>query len=80
MPADLAALTNGKSVVIDNTNPESATRKRYIDLAKKSKKAVRCVWVSTPRELAQHLNLVRHIAGTSENPIGNKNVTQACAR
>eukprot|EP00802_Teleaulax_amphioxeia_P011496 Tamp_11529.p1 GENE.Tamp_11529~~Tamp_11529.p1 ORF type:complete len:608 (+),score=146.46 Tamp_11529:141-1826(+) len=63
------ALTNGKSVVIDNTNPESATRKRYIDLAKKSKKAVRCVWVSTPRELAQHLNLVRHIAGTSENPI-----------
>ena len=80
MPADLAALANGKSVVIDNTNPDPATRKRYIDLAKKSKKPVRCVWVSTPRELAQHLNLVRNIANTSENPIGKERTQRRRAR
>jgi len=30
-------LTKGHSVVIDNTNPEVAKRKNYIDLAKKIK-------------------------------------------
>lgn len=29
------AMEAGKSLVIDNTNPEIATRKEYIDLAKK---------------------------------------------
>jgi len=28
------ALVSGKSVVIDNTNPEKGTRKNYIDIAK----------------------------------------------
>jgi len=53
-----AALNKKKSVVIDNTNPQVATRKRYIDIAKQCKVPVRCVWVSTPRDLAEHLNLV----------------------
>jgi hypothetical protein len=62
------ALAQGKSVVIDNTNPDPATRKRYVDLAKKKGMPARCVWVSTAREVAEHLNLVRAIAKTSDHP------------
>jgi hypothetical protein len=64
-----AALSSRKSVVVDNTNPDAEARKRYIDLAKRHKVAVRCIRVATPRPLAEHLNLVRAIAKTSDNSL-----------
>lgn len=45
---------NGKSVVIDNTNPEAATRKLYIDIAKEFKYPVRCFYFDLPKHLALH--------------------------
>jgi len=54
-----AALSEGKSVCIDNTNPSKATRAEYIQLAKKYKAAMRCFVMSTQIELCHHLNYVR---------------------
>ncbi|KAH9857756.1 PNK3P-domain-containing protein [Lenzites betulinus] len=53
------ALAEGKSVVVDNTNRDQATRKHYVALAKKHKVPIRCVYFADPLELAWHNNLYR---------------------
>ncbi len=54
------ALEEGKSVVVDNTNPAKAVRTEYINLAKKSGvKHIRCFKMNTDIELCYHLNYVR---------------------
>ncbi|CAF1149614.1 unnamed protein product [Rotaria magnacalcarata] len=53
------ALKNGKSVVVDNTNPGASTRSEYIALAKSYKVPCRCFVLNTPIELCHHLNYVR---------------------
>jgi len=57
----LAASTfkEGKSVVVDNTNPTKAARKPYINLAVKNKVPVRCIYIDIPTEVSHHLNYVR---------------------
>lgn len=35
-------IDNGKSVIIDNTNPDIESRKRYVDIAKQKKIRCRC--------------------------------------
>lgn len=57
--AAMDALAAGKSVVIDNTNPEPATRGMYIQAAKEKGIPVRCLHFRTPEELTHHLNLFR---------------------
>eukprot|EP00045_Choanoeca_perplexa_P005658 m.47529 g.47529 ORF g.47529 m.47529 type:complete len:414 (+) comp13234_c0_seq1:76-1317(+) len=54
-----AFLAEGKSVVIDNTNPSSTKRAEWLALAKKHKVPARCVHMTTPRPVAQHLNQFR---------------------
>ena len=54
-----AALKDGKSVVVDNTNPSQSSRKPYIDLAKKHKVPVRCIYVNISLDLSHHLNMYR---------------------
>lgn len=54
-----AAVTNGKSVIVDNTNPDPKTRKLYIDIAKQKGYQVRCINVKCPKPLALHLNQYR---------------------
>ena len=53
------ALATGKSAVIDNTNPASETRAEYIKIAKKHNVPVRCMFMSSNRELVDHLNTLR---------------------
>jgi len=53
------ALTEGMSVVIDNTNPSSSARADFISLAKKMRVPIRCFYMNTGVELAEHLNYVR---------------------
>jgi bifunctional polynucleotide phosphatase/kinase len=55
------ALEEKKSVVIDNTNPESATRALYIKLAQKANVPVRCFYFGDNEELAHHNNYYRAI-------------------
>jgi len=49
-------------VVIDNTNPDPAIRKSYVNIAKKNSVPVRCFLVTTPKPLADHLNMFRVVA------------------
>ncbi|KAI6164364.1 polynucleotide kinase 3 phosphatase-domain-containing protein [Pisolithus thermaeus] len=53
------ALKDKKSIVVDNTNRDVATRKHYLDLAKRHGVAARCFLFSGPMELAWHNNLYR---------------------
>lgn len=53
-----SALSEGKSVVIDNTNPDVASRKRFIDAAKVHGVPVRCFVMNTDKEHARHNNRV----------------------
>ena len=55
------AIESGKSVVIDNTNPEKSTRKLYLDMAKKKGISARCYVLQTDIELAHHLNFYREV-------------------
>lgn len=48
------------SVIIDNTNPSLADRKKFIDLAKKYSYQIRCILFDMPLELALHNNYYRH--------------------
>lgn len=52
------ALSLGKSVVIDNTNPDVLSRQRYIEVAKEKKIPVRCFLMTTSAEHAKHNNRV----------------------
>jgi len=61
-----AALSQGKSVVIDNTNPDKASRLPYISLAKEYKIPTRCFLMSTPKNLAEHLNVYRESISYTE--------------
>lgn len=51
-------LNQGKSVVIDNTNPDTASRKRYTEVAKKCQVPIRCFVMTTSMEHAKHNNKV----------------------
>ncbi|KAJ1971080.1 DNA kinase/phosphatase Pnk1, partial [Dimargaris xerosporica] len=53
------ALRDGKSVVIDNTNPDRATRKLYIQEAQKVKCPVRCIHYNVGEDVARHNNFYR---------------------
>ena len=54
------ALAEGASVAIDNTNPSQAARKKFIEIARRHRVRVRCVWISgVDQALAYHLNVVR---------------------
>ena len=53
------ALSQGKSVVVDNTNPDPASREKYIKVAKVRKVPVRCFVMKTESEHSKHNNKVR---------------------
>ena len=52
------ALAEGKSVVIDNTNPDVPSRQRYVDVAKAQSVPIRCFVMTTTKEHAKHNNKV----------------------
>eukprot|EP01102_Stenamoeba_stenopodia_P003221 TRINITY_DN13157_c0_g1_i1.p1 TRINITY_DN13157_c0_g1~~TRINITY_DN13157_c0_g1_i1.p1 ORF type:complete len:571 (+),score=178.41 TRINITY_DN13157_c0_g1_i1:42-1754(+) len=63
-----SCLQDGKSVVIDNTNPAAATRKEYLKLRPHGVSA-RCFVISTSMELVSHLNSFRErVSGVKRIP------------
>jgi bifunctional polynucleotide phosphatase/kinase len=60
------SLAAGKSVCVDNTSPEAATRAMYIKLAHQFKVPARIFHIQTNRATAWHLNLVRAQLGLAE--------------
>ncbi|KAJ3046082.1 hypothetical protein HDV00_003832 [Rhizophlyctis rosea] len=60
LKATEAALKAGKSVVVDNTNPEAVIRKMYIALAGRvGGISVRCFWFKSEEALCLHNNAYR---------------------
>ena len=75
------AIAQGKSVVVDNTNPDSASRKPYIEIAEENDIPCRCFVFDIERELAEHLNVLRenrsngahpHVPGVAYNTYNKK--------
>lgn len=61
-------IINGKSIIIDNTNPDKKTRKKYIDVAKSINKNIHitCLHFTTPMEIAQHNNKYRNFESNNK--------------
>jgi len=54
-----AALDEGKSVVIDNTNPDADTRKRYTSIAAEKGVPIRCFFFDFAKDICMHNNKQR---------------------
>jgi len=61
-------LGQGKSVAVDNTNADIATRAIWISLAQDKGILIRCVYFTTPPKLCKHNDAVRAFGGELMNP------------
>jgi bifunctional polynucleotide phosphatase/kinase len=66
-----ATLEKKKSCVIDNTNPDVASRKRFIDVAKKHSVPIRCFLFNVTYDQAKHNNIFRELTGSSHQKISD---------
>lgn len=65
------SLKAGKNVVIDNTNPDLDSRKRYIEAAKKCGAAVRCFILTTSKDHARHNNKFREFSEEDHSKVSD---------
>jgi len=61
-----AALKNGTSCVVDNTNMTTEYRKKYIDIGKKYGAHIRCIIFTTSMEQSIHNNIFRNYITNGE--------------
>ncbi|XP_044759088.1 uncharacterized protein F21D5.5 [Coccinella septempunctata] len=64
-------ISKGKNAVVDNTHPDKASRKKYIDIAKKHNVQCRCFVMSTTFEHCRHNNKFRGLTDRSHEVIGD---------
>lgn len=57
-----------KSIVIDNTNPDKVTRKKYIELARKNGYSIVCITIVIDYNVAKHNTCYRHYMSNGEIP------------
>ncbi len=58
------ALSERKSVVIDNTHGEKETRRKFLDVAGRHKVPCRCFVMQTTPQQARHNNIFRELTTT----------------
>ena len=66
-----SSLQKKKSCVIDNTNPDPASRKKFIEEAKKNRVPIRCFLMNTTYEQAKHNNIFRELTDSTHEKIGD---------
>ncbi|KAK3933379.1 Bifunctional polynucleotide phosphatase/kinase [Frankliniella fusca] len=67
--ATKSALEAGKSVVVDNTNPDPESRIRFVEVASKLNVPCRCAIVGDSIARARHNNKFRELIGETHDPI-----------
>ncbi|XP_011506102.1 PREDICTED: uncharacterized protein F21D5.5 [Ceratosolen solmsi marchali] len=65
------ALAQGKSVVVDNTNPDKNSRQRYLDIAKKHNVSSRCFVMNINKEHIKHNNIFRVLTDSTHQVISD---------
>ena len=68
LKAAALSMSKGRSVIIDNTNPTAKGRAEFVELARHWEHPVRCIHITTPRVICEHLNKVRVIEGKRKVP------------
>lgn len=64
-----ACLQKGKSCVVDNTNPDQGSRRKFVDIAKNMGIKVRCFQMNTSYHHSRHNNLFRELTDTTHQKI-----------
>ena len=64
-----ALINQGRSVVIDNTNPDRESRAVFIDCARAYNIPIRCFVLKTDMNLAKHLNEFRAVSNHSNHEV-----------
>lgn len=62
-------LSNGHSVVIDNTNPDIDSRKRYLEISKRLMVPSRCIILKASKEQCIHNNTFRELINVPYVPV-----------
>jgi bifunctional polynucleotide phosphatase/kinase len=65
------ALGSKKSCVIDNTNPDPASRKKFIEIAKNAGIRVRCFLMTTSYHHSRHNNIFRELTDPSHSKVND---------
>lgn len=63
------ALAEGKSVIVDNTNPDVLSRGRYVECAKKRGCECRCFVMQVTMDHARHNNRFRELSGSDHDRV-----------
>ncbi|XP_058464337.1 uncharacterized protein F21D5.5 [Malaya genurostris] len=66
-----STLRSGKRVVVDNTNPDVESRKRFVDIARKMNVPCRCFVMTANYKQAKHNNVFRELTDRSHSSISD---------